>query len=351
MVRQRQNEAEAGVPAPRERRSRRAMLLFSALFALCIAASFLLGKYPVTPGEFLGVLGSRLFHVPKTWSDAAETVILEVRMPRVAAAALIGAALSCAGAAYQSIFKNPMVSPDIMGASAGAGFGAALGIMLSLGFWGISVCSFLFGLGAVAVSYCVGTCAKSAPTLALVLAGIMVGSLFQACTSFLKLIADPADKLPAITYWLMGSLASIRRQDILLAAVPIAAGISPVFLLRWRLNVLAMGDEEARALGVHAGRLRLVVVCAATLSTSACVAVSGMVGWIGLVMPHLARMAVGSDNRRLVPASILLGGSFLLAVDDIARLIATSEIPLGILTSFAGAPFFLFLILRRRGQA
>jgi iron complex transport system permease protein len=301
--------------------------------------------------ELVRVILSRLIPMQKMWGGTAETVLLNIRLPRVFAAVMIGSALSGAGVAYQSLFQNPMVSPDVLGASAGAGFGAAIGISFSLSFLGVTLTSFLFGLGAVAIAYLVSTRIRRDPSFGMVLAGIVTGSLFSSGTSYLKLIADPNDTLPSITYWLMGSLASIRPQDIALAAVPIVLGLVPLLLFRWRLNILAMGEEEARTLGVHTGRLRLIIVCCATLVTSASVAVSGMIGWVGLVIPHLARMLVGSDSRLLMPASMLLGGTYLMMVDTLARLIAASEIPLGILTSFVGAPFFLFLMLRRRRMA
>jgi iron complex transport system permease protein len=182
--------------------------------------------------------------------------------------------------------------------------------------------------------------------LGLVLSGIMVSSLANAAVSFIKLVADPTNTLPVITYWLMGSLGSIRQKDVFFAAPWILIGIIPIYLLRWRINVLSLGDEEAKSMGIHTGRLRLAVVLGATLITSASVSVSGLIGWVGLVVPHLARMLVGSDYRRLLPASLLLGGGFLLIVDNFARLLATSEIPIGILTAFVGAPFFLYLILK-----
>lgn len=275
------------------------------------------------------------------------TILFQVRLPRVVMACLIGSALSCAGAAFQGVFRNPMVSPDVLGASQGAGFGAALSIFLSVGYWGITLYSFLFGMVSVSLVYLIGRRVKRNPTLGLVLAGIMIGSLFSAATSFIKLMADPNNVLPAITYWLMGSLASIRVSDMMFAAPLIVVGILPIFFLQWKLNVLTMGEEEAQALGIRTGLVRIVLIVGATLCTAACVSVSGMIGWVGLVIPHFARMLVGCDYRRLLPASVLMGGSFLLAVDDVARLISTSELPIGILTAFIGAPFFLYLILRK----
>lgn len=321
--------------------------VLTAAFSGIVLLSFLLGRYPIYPDQLIRILFSKLLPLPHTWDPQMATILFEVRLPRVVMAALIGAALSCAGASYQGVFQNPMVSPDVLGASQGAGFGAALSIFLSVGYFGITLCSFAFGILAVGLVYVIGRRVKRNPTLGLVLAGIMVGSLFSASTSFIKLMADPNNVLPAITYWLMGSLASIRIRDVAFAAPLILAGMCPLFLLRWKLNVLTMGEEEAKALGIRTGHVRAVLILGATLITAACVSVSGMIGWVGLVVPHFARMLVGCDYRRLLPASALMGGGFLLLVDDAARLVCTSEIPIGILTAFIGAPFFLYLILRK----
>ena len=244
------------------------------------------------------------------------------------------------------MYRNPMVSPDILGASNGAGFGAALGILLSFNYFGVTVSAFVCGVGAVALAWCISRASRMNGTLAMVLAGIVVGSLFSAGTSFIKLVADTEQQLPAITYWLMGSLSSAKTRDLQFALIPALIGMVPLFLLRWRINLLTLGEEEARSLGVHTTRLRLVIVVCATLITSACVSVSGMIGWVGLVIPHCARMLFGHDYKRLIPASMLLGGAFLMVVDNIARLATSGEIPLGILTSVVGAPVFVWLILR-----
>ncbi|MDD4798866.1 MAG: iron ABC transporter permease, partial [Clostridia bacterium] len=265
---------------------------------------------------------------------------------RIIAAALIGCALSTAGGIYQGMFKNPMVSPDILGSSAGAGFGAALGILCSFGYYGISFSAFVFGLIAVVLAVLAASKFRSNVALGLVLAGIMTGSLFQACTSFIKLVADPTDELPAITYWLMGSLASIRLPDLKMLLPVMLVGLIPLFFLRWRLNVITLSEEEARSLGVNTKRIRVLVILCATLVTAASVAVSGMIGWVGLVIPHFARKMVGCDYKVLLPATMLIGGSFLMVVDNVARTLTTSEVPIGILTAFIGAPFFLYLILQ-----
>lgn len=331
--------------------------LFALLFLFSFFTAFLVGRYPVTPVELLQILLARVVRglhalwpriplIEATWLPAAETAVLNVRLPRILSAGLIGAGLSAAGMCYQGLFRNPMVSPDVLGASAGAGFGAALGLFFSMSYAAISGLSFGLGLLAVAVVQGISDRVRGNPVIGLVLGGIMVSSLFSSATSFLKLVADPDDTLPAITYWLMGSLASIRMREFWFALVPVGIGCILLLLLRWRLNVLTLEEDEARTMGVNTGVMRKIVVLCATLITAACVSVSGMIGWVGLVIPHFVRMMVGCDYRVSLPSSMLLGGSFLILVDDLARTIATAEVPLGILTSFVGAPFFLYLILR-----
>lgn len=314
---------------------------FAVLLAVLVAAVFgsvLLGRYSLTPAELIKTLFGG--------TDAgAEKVLFEIRLPRIAAALLIGAALSAAGVCYQGMFRNPMVSPDILGASTGAGFGAALAILLGIGYFGICLTAFVFGLLAVLLAYLVSCFGKTNETVAMILAGMVVSALFSAGTSFLKLVADTQQQLPAITYWLMGSLSSVKAQDVLFLAVPFVIGFVPLVLLRWRINLLTVGEAEAQAMGINTRLLRLIVVLCATLLTASSVAVCGMVGWVGLIIPHFCRMLFGCDYRRLLPATALFGAAFLLIVDDIARLAATSEIPIGILTAVVGAPIFLYLIV------
>lgn len=282
--------------------------------------------------------------------DSEATIVLwQVRLPRLLAVALVGGGLAVAGAAYQGLFNNPMVSPDILGASAGSGFGAALGILLGWHIVRIECLAFVMGLLAVSLAWSLGALLgrRGDPVLMLVLVGILVASVFAALISFAKYMADPYDRLQAITYWLMGSFASINPKDVKLSALPILCGMVPLLLLRWRLNVLCMGEEEARALGVNTRVLRFTVILAATLISAAAVSICGMVGWIGLVVPHLARMVVGPNYRAMLPAAAFMGISFLLLVDDVARTIAALEIPIGILTALIGAPFFLFLLVHQ----
>ena len=263
-------------------------------------------------------------------------------MPRILAAALIGGGLSAAGLCYQGLFRNPMVSPDVLGASAGAGFGAALGLFFAMSHSSIVLMAFGMGLLAVIVIQCIGNRVRGNQTVGLVLGGIMVSS----GVSFLKLVADPDNTLPAITYWLMGDLSSVRMGEVQFSAVPILLGVLVMMLLRWRLNVLTLEEDEARSIGVDTRLLRTLVILASTLITAACVSVSGMIGWVGLVVPHFVRMLFGCDYRVSLPCSLLMDGGFLILVDDLVRTISTNEVPLGILTSFVGAPFFLYLILR-----
>ncbi|WP_301676403.1 FecCD family ABC transporter permease [Methanoculleus methanifontis] len=284
----------------------------------------------------------------QTWEASKQTVVFRIRLPRVIAAMLVGGGLSIAGASFQGLFKNPLVSPDILGVSAGAGFGAAVGILLSGNPMVIQISAFFFGILAVAVAYGIGHTVGKSSTLVLVLGGIIVGSLFSAFISLTKYVADPYDTLPAIVFWLMGSLSAVSNADITAVAPPILLGSICLFLIRWRINLLAVGEEEARALGVDTKRMTIVLVIASTIVTASAVCISGIIGWVGLVVPHIGRMLVGPDFRKLIPVSAVLGASFLLVVDDIARTLTAAEIPLGILTALIGAPFFAYLLTRKK---
>ena len=261
---------------------------------------------------------------------------------------MVGCCLACAGAAYQGTFQNPLVSPDILGASQGAAFGAAVAILLGVSSFTTSLFAFGFSLFTVLLVLLISSRARGNHMMVVVLAGVMVSSLFQAGVSYAKLVADPTDELADITYWLMGSLTGANMRDIAMVFPIMLVGCATLFALRWRINILTMGDDEAATMGVNARRTRIVVIVAATLVTAASVCVTGMIGWVGLVIPHLCRMLVGADYRRLIPASMLMGASYLLIVDDVARLATTAEIPIGILTAFVGAPFFLYLITRKK---
>src|SRR6266849_1350341 len=316
-----------------------AVLIAGLLLALTV------GRYPVGLGELMSVLYAKATGQVADVSPAVESVILQVRGPRVMAAMLVGAALAVAGTAFQGLFRNPLVSPDILGASSGAALGAVLGIYLSLGVIGIEGLAFAGGLVAVAAVYVIGSLLHSRdPILVLVLTGVVVGALLGAGVGLVKYLADPYNQLPAMTFWLLGSLASTTASDLMPLAGPVVIGAAVLVALRWRMNVMSLPEEEARALGVATGPLRIAIVVAATLVTSASVAASGIIGWVGLVVPHLARALVGPDFPRLLPTAALLGGGYLLFIDTLARTAAPVEIPLGILTAVIGTPFFIWLL-------
>ena len=295
--------------------------------------------------ELLRLLWFKISGTPSGLPDTVETVVFNVRGPRVLASMVVGGALAVSGAVYQGLFRNPLVSPDILGVSSGAALGAVLGIYFSLGVFGIQALAFAFGLGAVAAVYLIGTFLRHHdPILTLVLAGVVIGTLLSSVVGLIKYLADPYNQLPAITFWLLGSLTGITAADLWAILPAIFFGLVPLYLLRWRMNVMTLGDEEAQALGVDTGRLRLVVVAAATLMTAAAVSVSGIIGWIGLLIPHFARLLVGPDFARLLPAAVLLGAGYLLGVDTLARTISTIEVPLGVLTAFIGTPFFIWVL-------
>ena len=312
--------------------------LLVSLLAAVFLCSFLIGRYDLSVGDMLYALAGQMGIVPVTHSPAS--TVLALRMPRIVGAVLVGAALSVSGAAYQFMFRNPMVSPGILGVSAGAGFGAAI--------WLLQGVTFAGGMCAVAVTYIVGVklCRGGDTTLSIILAGIIVSTLFTSLLSMTKYLADPYDKLPVIVYWLMGSLAAIRPEDLPLPAVLIAGGMLPLVLLRRRINLLSFGDETAQTLGIDVERVRFIVIACATLMTATAVSLSGIIGMVGLVVPHLAWFVVGADARRLLPASALLRALLLLLADDFSRSFWTMELPIGILTSLVGVPFFLYLLIR-----
>lgn len=324
------------------------LVLFAVLLAMFIL-SFNLGRYHgISAFDAARIMLSRFLPIERAWPPEFEKVILYIRFPRIFSAVIVGGALALSGASYQTVFKNPLVSPDILGASAGASLGAAVAIFSGLHSPFIQLFAFIFSLGAVWGASFVGSRVKRDPTLALVLAGVFVSSFANAVVSLIKFLADPNDKLPAITYWLMGSLANIKISDISWAFIPILISGAPLLLFRWRLNVLSLGEDEAKALGVETKKFRAIVIVCSTILTASAISISGLIGWVGLVIPHLMRMAIGPNNSYLLPASAIAGGVFLLLVDDFARTVAVTEVPLGVLTAIIGAPFFIFLIMRER---
>lgn len=332
--------------------SRSGLALIGAALAVLgvIALAFSVGRYPIAVTDLLTAVIARISGSPADPRiETIQTIVFNVRGPRVLAALAIGAALAAAGAAYQSLFRNPLVSPDILGVSSGAALGAVIGIFFSLHLIAIQVLAFAFGLVAVGLVYVIANAVRGHdPILVLVLAGVVIGALLGACVALLKYLADPYNQLPAITFWLLGSLAAADSRDALYLIPLVVVGLIPLALLRWRVNVLSLGDEEAKALGVAAGPVRVAVIASATLITAASVAVCGVIGWVGLVIPHFARTLAGPEFSRLLPVSILLGAGFLLGVDTLARTASRIEIPLGVLTAFVGTPLFLWQLMKAR---
>ncbi|KZC15607.1 Fe3+-siderophore ABC transporter permease [Rhodanobacter sp. FW510-R12] len=309
-----------------------------------------LGRYRLPIQTVIDVLWSALANKASGYSPAIENVVLAVRLPRVLAAMLVGASLAGAGAAYQTLFRNPLASPAILGVSSGAGFGAALAMLLGGGALAVQGFSFAGGICAVGTAIFIAGHLGKDSALVLVLAGLVVSALFQALTSATKYLADPLDTLPTIVFWLLGSLGRVTASDLYFAAPFSALGIVALFLLRWPTQVLEAGDDEARTLGVPVRWLRVMLIVAATLMTAAAVSISGIVGWIGLLVPHLGRLMIGPAYARLLPASILLGAGFLLLVDDLCRSAFATELPLGIVTAILGAPVFVIILARARRQ-
>jgi iron complex transport system permease protein len=315
---------------------------------LAVVTAVVLGPYQLSSRDLFGFLLAKATGAASPLPASAEAVLLQIRLPRVLAATAVGAALAAAGAAYQSLFRNPLVSPDILGVSSGAAFGAVVGIFLSLPVLAIEAASFAGGLAAVVIVYGIAAAIRGRDAvLVLVLAGVVIG----AGVGLLKYLADPYNQLPAITFWLLGSLAATNPRDLTSLLPAVAIGLVPLALLRWRIDVMTLGDEEATSLGVDTRALRVIVIAAATLMTSAAVAASGIIGWVGLVVPHLARLVVGPAFVRLLPVSVLFGACYLLAVDTVARTLGSIELPLGVLTAAFGTPVFLWLLAFSRRPA
>jgi iron complex transport system permease protein len=319
------------------------LLVLSLALAAALALSLTLGRYPIPPAALAG----RLLGLSGFDSARMEAILFNVRLPRILLACLVGAALSAAGAAYQGVFQNPLASQDILGASGGAAAGATLAILLRLPAALVTLFAFSASLATIALVMFIGERVRGKKILGLILAGLMISALNNAVISFMKLAADPNSVLPEIIYWLMGSLAKTRPASLAFAAPPILIGLIPLLIFRWRINLLTISEDEARTMGVNVRRLRRLAVIAATLATAGAVSTSGIIGWTGLVIPHLTRRFTGNDYRALMPASMLAGALFLLLIDNIARNATATEIPLGILTSLAGAPLFLWLITRK----
>jgi iron complex transport system permease protein len=328
------------------RRSARATLFVAVLSLVALVAwSFSVGRFAVAPGDVLEALWASLTGGESGLARNVEAVVLQVRGPRVLAALAVGAALAGAGAAYQNLFKNPLVSPDILGVSAGCALGAGLAILFGLSIVAVQGLAFAGGLAAVGLVLAVGSWVRGRdPILTLILTGVVVGSLFGAGIALVKYLADPYNQLPAITFWLLGSFAGAVPGDLAVALPVMVAGLVPLVLLRWRIDLLALSEDEARSLGLDVARLRYAVIACATLVTASAVAVAGVVGWVGLVIPHAARLIAGAGFARVLPLSLVLGATFMLAVDTLCRTVSATEIPPGVATAFVGTPVFVLLL-------
>lgn len=331
----------------RRRRYRRLALCMPLLLLGAILFSLCVGYYPLTPVQVVNAALAPLGYGGEVLPQAV-TIFWSIRLPRVLSAVLIGASLSVAGSAYQGMFRNPLVSPDILGVSSGASLGAALAILGGASGWVIQLSAFAGGVAAVAAAYLISRRSAHSHTLSLVLTGSMIMSLCNAGVTMIKYVADPDDVLQQITFWLMGSLTKTDLEALGWSLPPMLAGLALIFLFRWRINLATLDEEEARSLGLNVRRFRLLLIAASTLLSAAAVCLGGLIGWVGLMIPHLARALVGADYRRLIPASAMLGGIYLLLMDDLARSILSIELPLGVVTSIMGAPFFIFLILKKR---
>lgn len=309
-----------------------------------------LGRYEIAPDNVVQALYDFVIHGENASAqpDIVYNIVTRIRLPRIAAAMLIGANLAVTGAAFQGIFRNPLVDSNILGVTSGAGFGAALMLLLLGTAWQVQLSAFFFGLVAVMLSYLTSRLYHSSPMLVLTLVGILVGSFFASLTSLLKYVADPLDALPAITYWLMGGLTSTTLDDIPALAAVSGLGIVFMWMVRWRLNVLSMGDTEALALGLNPTRLKLMIILFSTLMTAIAVSVGGVIGWVGLVIPHAGRTLVGPDHRRLIPATMAMGAVFLLLIDTLSRVLMTAEVPLGVFTGIVGVPLLLVILRMNR---
>lgn len=333
-------------------RYRVVLVTLSALLLVALIGSFSFGRYGMPPQTVVAILASKLplTDLSVTWTPAMETVVLNVRLPRIVGAVLVGSALAGAGVAYQSMFRNPLVSPAILGVSAGAGFGAALGILAGASWALVQLLGFGFGLVATAAAVLISRLVGRGSIVVLVLGGVVVSAVFQALISVLQYIADPLDTLPAITFWLMGGLGRVGVGDLLPTGGIVLACFGALMVLRWQINVMGLGSEDAAALGINQRRVMMISIVAATIMTAAVVSIAGIVGWVGLIVPHMARILVGPNAHRLLPVSAVLGGLFLLLVDNVARVLTQTELPLGILTALIGAPLFVVLLGRTRKQ-
>lgn len=331
---------------------RKGINLFIAilLILLPIVAALIcigMGRYSLSIQETVNVLMGGIEDAAN--QDMAYTVIYSIRFPRIILAILVGAGLACSGAAFQGLFTNPLATPDTLGVASGASFGAVLALMFDANLIVVQMMALIFGLIACLITYNISRIKGSSSVVMIVLAGMVVSAMFEAFVSLVKYVADPQDKLPSITYWLMGSMSSATYKTLTLGVPFIVVGLVILFTLRWRLNILSLQEDEAKSMGMNIKLMRLLVIIAASLITASCVSMCGRVGWVGLLIPHVARMLFGSDNKTVIPVSISLGAVFMLIMDTCARSMTAAEIPLSILTAIVGAPFFIALLRKTGG--
>ena len=333
------------------RKEKKYRMIFAALLLIVTGLVIIaigLGRYYISPIDVIKILLSKVIHIEPDWEAQAESVIFTLRLPRIFGALLVGAALSLSGAAYQGVFKNPLVAPDMLGVSAGACVGASLAILMQFGQKEIQIMAFAGGIVAVAAASFIPKMMRNHSMMTLVLAGVIVGGLMNSLLGLLKYLADPDTQLASITHWQMGSLSTVVWRDIACVGPVIFISAGILIAVRWRINIMSLGEGEARSLGTDIKKTRGLVIICATALTASDVCISGTIGWIGLVIPHLGRMITGPDNKKLIPVSAVLGAGFLLLIDTAARNLTSAELPLSILTGLVGAPFYFYLLVRQR---
>ncbi|MBR7005891.1 MAG: iron ABC transporter permease [Candidatus Methanomethylophilaceae archaeon] len=328
------------------------VLVCSVLFVALIVLALRIGHFDMTNGEFLDVIADTVTNSLRPDEELAHQVVFDIRLPRIMLAALVGAGLAVCGASLQGAFQNPLVSPDLLGVCSGAGFGCALGILLfnEIGV-PAAVLSFIFGIGSIVLVFFLSGAKRQSDMLSIVLSGIIASAIFTALISLVKYVADTSDQLPAITYWLMGSFTNASFSTMVYGAVPILVGTIMLLSVRWKINMLSLGDEDCRASGADPSRIRWTVIAMSALCAAGCVVESGIIGWVGLVIPHISRSLVGPNHGHSMPAACIIGAIFMLAIDTVARNATASEIPVGILTALIGAPFFIVVYNRMRGPS
>ncbi|MDV4151823.1 iron ABC transporter permease [Clostridium sp. AL.422] len=323
------------------------VIVISTVLIITMLGAMGIGRYSISLGDIINTL------LPKSLAGEVDpnvrTVIYNIRLPRVLLAALAGSGLAVSGAAFQSLFSNPLATPDTLGVATGASFGAALGIILGFGSIGIQMCAFIVGIACIGLVYFISKIKGQRSMIMIILAGMVISSLFQAMVSLIKYVADPQDTLPQITFWLMGSLSGVGFDELIIGAPLIILGIIIIFLLRWKMNMLSLHEDESKSLGVNVKVVRLFTIMSAALITASVVSICGNIGWVGLLIPHISRMIFGNNNKSVIPACIGFGAIFMVVIDTIARSAIASEIPISILTAFVGAPFFIILLRKTGG--